>query len=316
MRKLLLFLLTLLMLAGCRNTPTDTALGTIEWDRVELVATAAEPITAIAVREGDPVAPNDLVLEQRADRAEADLAAAEAELERMRQVLAEQQAGARAEQKREVAARVERARAALKLAEAEQSRGLGLKARGLISAAELDRLGANAELARSELAAARAGADLLNAGTRAETLAQTAASVTAAEQRVDALRITRDRLHQRAPVAARVESLPLEVGDTPTVGATVATLLVGAQPYARVYLSPALRVRTKIGSRYAVTLQGRDGTLNARVRRLAAEAGFTPYYALSGNDANRLAYLAELEFDANTAVDLAAGLPVQAALQP
>ena len=56
MRKLLLFLLTLLMLAGCRNTPTDTALGTIEWDRVELVATAAEPITAIAVREGDPVA--------------------------------------------------------------------------------------------------------------------------------------------------------------------------------------------------------------------------------------------------------------------
>ena len=29
-----------------------------------------------------------------------------------------------------------------------------------------------------------------------------------------------------------------------------------------------------------------------------------------------VAYLAELEFDANTAVDLAAGLPVQAALQP
>ncbi len=316
MRKLLLCLFALFVLAGCRDTPTDIALGTIEWDRVELVATAAEPVTAIAVREGDPVAPDDLVLEQRADRAAAELAAAAAELERVRQVLAEQQAGARPEQKREVAARVERARAALKLAEAEQSRGLGLKTRGLISAAELDRLGATAELARSELMAARASQDLLLAGTRSETLAQTAAAIAAAEQRVDALRITRDRLHQRAPVAARVESLPLEVGDTPTVGATVATLLVGAQPHARVYLSPALRARTKIGSRYAVTLQGRDGVLNARVRRLAAEAGFTPYYALTGNDAHRLAYLAELEFDANTAVDLAAGLPVQAALQP
>ena len=43
MRKLLLCLFALLVLAGCRNTPTDTALGTIEWDRVELVATAAEP---------------------------------------------------------------------------------------------------------------------------------------------------------------------------------------------------------------------------------------------------------------------------------
>ena len=316
MRPLLPCLLVALALTACRSAPGDVALGTIEWDRVELVATAAEPITAIAVREGDSVAQNDLVLEQRADRAEAELAGAEAELERTRQLLAEQQAGARPEQKREAAARVERARAALKLAEAEQARGLGLKARGLVSAAELDRLGATAELARSELAAARASADLIDAGTRLETLAQTAAAVAAAERRVEALRITRDRLQQRAPVAGRVESLPLEVGDTPMVGATLATLLVGAQPYARVYLSPTLRARTRIGDHYAVRLPGRDGTLDARVRRLAAEASFTPYFALSGNDANRLAYLAELEFAADGTADLAAGLPVQATPRP
>lgn len=316
MRTVLPCLLALLILAGCRSAPADIALGSIEWDRVELVATAAEPITAIAVREGDSIDKDALVLEQRADRAEADLAAAKADLERARQMLAEQRAGARPEQKREVAARVERSRAALKLAEAEQSRGLGLKARGLISAAELDRLAASAELARSELAAARAGEDLLLAGTRREAMAQTEAAVAAAEQRVEALRITRERLQQRAPVAGRIESLPLVVGGTPSVGATMATLLVGRQPYARVHLSPALRSRTTIGSRYAVKLQGHDGVLNARVRMLAAQAGFTPYFALSGDDANRLAYLAELEFDAGTAVDLAAGLPVQATLQP
>ena len=62
----------------------------------------------------------------------------------------------------------------------------------------------------------------------------------------------------RFPRPVGLDPVPLSVtGITPTVGATVATLLVGAQPYARVYLSPALRVRTKIGSRYAVTLQGR-----------------------------------------------------------
>ena len=316
MRKILPCLLAALGLAGCRNAEPDTALGTVEWDRVELVATVAEPITAIAVREGDPVAAGALVFEQRADRAEAELAAAEAELERTRQLLAEQQAGPRPEQKREAAARVERARAALKLAEAELARGLGLKARGLVSAAELDRLGASAELARSELAAARASQDLLAAGTRAEVLAQTQAAVTAAAQRVEVLRISRERLRQRAPVAGRIESLPLEVGDTPTAGATVATLLVGAQPHARVHLSPTLRARTQVGSRYAVRVQGRDAVLNARVRMLAAEAGFTPYYALGGKDANRLAYLAELEFDAGDAVDLAAGLPVQATPLP
>lgn len=258
MRTVLPCLLALLILAGCRSAPADIALGSIEWDRVELVATAAEPITAIAVREGDSIDKDALVLEQRADRAEADLAAA----------------------------------------------------------AELDRSGASAELARSELAAARASDDLLRAGTRREALAQTEAAVAAAEQRVEALRITRERLQQRAPVAGRIESLPLDVGDTPAAGATMATLLVGRQPYARVHLSPALRSRTKIGSRYAVKLQGHDGVLNARVRMLAAQAGFTPYFALSGDDANRLTYLAELEFDAGTALDLAAGLPVQATLQP
>lgn len=316
MRMILSCLLAALALAGCRDVEPDAALGTVEWDRVELVATAAEPITALAVREGDTVAQGQLVFEQRADRAEAELAAAAAELERTRQWLAEQQAGARPEQKREAAARVERARAALKLAEAEQARGLGLKARGLVSAAELDRLGGAAELARAELAAARASQDLLNAGTRSEALAQTRAAVTAAEQRLDALRITRERLRQRAPVAGRVESLPLDIGDTPTTGATVATLLVGAQPHARVYLSPTQRARARIGSRYAVRVHGREAALNARVRMLAAEAGFTPYYALSGNDANRLAYLAELEFEAGSAVDLAAGLPVEATPQP
>lgn len=81
MRTVLPCLLALLILAGCRSAPADIALGSIEWDRVELVATAAEPITAIAVREGDSIDKDALVLEQRADRAEADLAAA-AELDR------------------------------------------------------------------------------------------------------------------------------------------------------------------------------------------------------------------------------------------
>lgn len=316
MRNRLLCCFALLLVAACHKEPADVAFGTIEWDRVELVATASEPITAIVVREGDLIAANDIVLEQRADRAEAEHAAALSELERFRQLLAEQQAGARPQQKREAAARIERARAALKLAEAEQVRGTGLKARGLISTAELDRLVATTELARGEFAAARASADLLDAGTRSEVIAQTKASIAAAEQRAEVLRIVRDRLHQRAPVAGRVESLPFEVGDTPTLGATIATLLVGTRPYARVYLSPTLRARTRIGSQFTITVQGVDGEYLAKVRRLDAAASFTPYYALSGDDANRLAFLVELEFEGNTANNLASGLPVQAALRP
>lgn len=312
MRHGLLWIVVPLLLSACQRDQATVALGTLEWDRVELVSVAAEPITIMSVHEGEQVAAGASILEQRGDRAEAELAVATADLDRVREQLAEQQAGARTEQKREAAARSDRARAALKLAEDELQRGLGLKARGLVSAAEFDRLSAGAEFARSELAAARASQDLVLAGTRSETLAQTRAAVSAAEHRVAALQITRERLRHVAPVAARIETLPLEVGDTPAVGATVAILLVGAQPYARVYLSPAQRAATRIGSRFSVAITGREGALTARVRMLAAQSSFTPYYALSGNDANRLAFLAELEFDAGTASDLAAGLPLQA----
>lgn len=309
-------LVTFLVVSGCRREQAPQVLGTLEWDRVELVSVAAEPVVAIHVHEGDSVRAGQPILDQRGDRAEAELAVATAELERSRQLLAEQQAGARPEQKRESAARVERARAALNLATDEQARGLGLQARGLISKAELERLAASVALARSELAAARASQDLIEAGTRAETIAQTAAAVAAAEQRVTALRLTRERLQHLAPVAGRIESLPVEVGDSPTIGTTVATLLVGASPYARVYLSPEQRARTRVGSRFAVQVEGRAGTLNAKVRTLATQASFTPYYALSGDDANRLAYLAELELDDASAGELAAGLPVQATPLP
>jgi HlyD family secretion protein len=315
-RPVLSVLILLLALAGCGRESTPQALGTLEWDRVELVSVAAEPVTAIAVKEGDTLAAGQLVLEQRGDRAEADLAAVAAELERMQQLLAEQEAGARPEQKREAEARVARARAALKLAEEEQARGFGMKARGLISAAELDRLLAASALAQSELAAARAGQDLVLAGTRAETLAQTRAAVVAARERVRALELTRARLRHSAPVAARVETLPLEVGDTPPTGATVATLLVGARPHARVYLSPPLRAATQLGSRFLLAVEGRAAPLPAHVRTLASSASFTPYYALAGDDANRLSFLAELELDSDDANALAAGLPVVATPAP
>jgi HlyD family secretion protein len=48
------------------------------------------------------------------------------------------------------------------------------------------------------------------------------------------------------------------------------------------------------------------------VRHLESQSTFTPYYALTGDDASRLTYLAELTLDDDSALALPAGLPVQA----
>ena len=57
---------------------------------------------------------------------------------------------------------------------------------------------------------------------------------------------------------------------------------------------------------------GRLSTRPARVRHLESQATFTPYFALHGDDASRLTYLAELTLEGDAALKLPAGLPVQA----
>ena len=59
-------------------------------------------------------------------------------------------------------------------------------------------------------------------------------------------------------------------------------------------------------------MDGRAAALKGRVRMIRSEPSFTPYYALIGEDAARLSYLAEIALD-KQAAQLPAGLPVRVA---
>jgi HlyD family secretion protein len=75
MRWLLLLPVALL---ACGENPDDLpAVGTLERDRIELVAEAQEPIVERAVREGDRVEAGDLVLRQDDERLRAQVVQAE-----------------------------------------------------------------------------------------------------------------------------------------------------------------------------------------------------------------------------------------------
>ena len=89
----------------------------------------------------------------------------------------------------------------------------------------------------------------------------------------------------------------------------MAILLVGEAPYARVYVPEPLRAGVKPGQAARVFVDGREGSIAGHVRMVRSEPSFTPYYALSGDDAARLSYLAEVVLDAP--IDLPAGVPVR-----
>lgn len=286
------------------------AVGQLESDRIELVAEYSEPIVAIAVAEGDVVQQGDLVLSQTTERIDIQLTETLASVERLQALLQEQLNGPRPERFAVVEASLHEATVERDFRERDLNRVASLRAQNLTSAESEDNARRQLDLASARVENINAQLAELRAGTRVEQIAQTRSQIQQAEAQVHALQLNRSRLQITAPASAIVDSLPFEIGERPRQGDVVAVLLGGTQPYARIYVPESVRVSIQPGTALAVTVDGIDGTIEGRVRRIASEASFTPYFALTERDRGRLSYVAEVELPEQS-TRLPEGLPVQ-----
>lgn len=306
----------LLLLAACRHD-APSALGTLEYDRIALPAPAAERIVAIDVREGERVEAGARILSLEQSRGDAQLAVAEAEAARQRQLLEELRNGARREDIDQLRANLAAAQAQARDARAYSARLRPLGSRQLVAASEVDRARAAAATADAQAAAARAALAEAESGVRPEQIAQAESALAAAEAQLRAQSVTTGKLDVVAPRAGRVDSLPYRLGDEPAPGAPVAVMLVGDAPHARVYVPEPLRAGVQVGDTATVHV-GADGgrSYPGRVRMVRSEPTFTPYYALTGKDAARLSYLAEVQLEGEGVAELPAGLPLRVEFAP
>lgn len=302
------FATALLVLAGCK-ADAPQALGTLEWDRVTLPSPVAEKIVGIDVREGEQVAAGASLLHLELTRTQSQLAAAQAQVAQRREALAELRAGPRSEDIAQARASLAAAQAQARDADAYYARLQPLGRQQLVAASEVDRARAASQSAQAQVRLAQAALLELERGTRSEQVAQGAAAVASAEAQAAVQAVTLDKLTVVAPRAGRIDSLPYKLGDQAPVGAPLAVLLVGEAPYARVYLPQALRNRLKVGDRVQVRLDGQENAYPGRVRMIRSEPSFTPYFALTGQDAARLSYLAEISLG-KEAADLPVGAPL------
>lgn len=305
----LLVLLAVAGLAACSKPPPQ-ALGTLEYDRITLPAPAAERVVAIDVREGERVKAGQALLQLDPTHTQSELAAAEAQAQQQREVLAELQAGPRGEDIERARANLAAVQAQAREARAYYDRLAPLKGKGYVAAADLDRARAAAGNAEGQVAASRAALDVLLHGTRPEQIAQAQAAVAAAIAQAGAQQVLLGKLAIVAPRAGRIDSLPYKLGDQAPIGAPVAVLLAGDAPYARIYVPEQQRAKVRVGDAIQVFVSGREQPYAGKVRMIRSEPDFTPYYALIGDDAARLSYLAEVTLGAD-AVELPAGLPVR-----
>ncbi|MFZ5756078.1 MAG: HlyD family secretion protein [Pseudomonadota bacterium] len=307
----LLALFPALVLAACGGDSAQLP-GTVEWDRVAVLAESAEPVVAVLVHEGDRVQAGQPLLTLDSRRTEAQLAMARAERDAAAARLLQLRNGTRIETVTAARADLERAQTEADNAVLERRRQEDLRVQNLVAQSALDRTVAAERSALAQVKAARARLDEALRGARREEIVAAEAALAAQEARVRQLAVTRERLTVTAPRAGRVDALPFRVGDQPPAGATLVSLLAGDAPYARVYVPAPLRARLQPGARFEVRVEGVEEPFMATLRSIRSEPAFTPYYALAGEDASRLVYRAELVLAGAEARQLPAGLPVQA----
>jgi HlyD family secretion protein len=303
------------VLAACSDGKAPGLPGTVERDRIELVAEAPEPVIELAVHEGDKVAAGAVILrlDPRVGSAQLDQARAAARGAGAR--LLELTRGARSEEVAQARAQLERALVQVDSERRELERRKALVERKLVSATELDRQQLAVDSAEAGRKQAAAALLELERGTRSEQIEQARATTSQAEARVTELEISVARLTLYAPEAATVDALPYKLADRPAKGATIAVLLADRTPYVRIYVPEPMRTRVSAGTAAHIDVDGVQQTFNGAIRFISSEAAFTPYYSLTARDRTRLSFLAEVSLTDSAARSLPSGVPALVRLE-
>jgi HlyD family secretion protein len=304
--------LILLGLSACGGDGTGLpAVGTLERDRIEIVAESHETLLEMPAREGAAVVAGEILARQDDALLRTAVAGAEAARTRAARRVDELVRGPRREAIAEAQAGLDGARNRVVVEQREYQRLQALVARGLLSAAELDGAQLRRDAALAERRQWEARVEALLEGTTVEELDQAVAALAEADAGLAAAQLAVERLTLRAPRDGVVDAIPYKAGDRPQPGATVIVMLADQAPYARVYLPQAVRAHVRIGMEARVRVAGYDQSFAGQLRTVSSEAAFTPYFALTERDRGRLVYLAEVVLVEPGAHDLPTGLPVE-----
>ena len=309
----ILLFLSLTLMACDSQEANQRIVGQLESDRIEITAEVSEPIIERAVIEGQEVVAGDLLISQDTSRIESRIAEAKAGEMQARARLDELIRGPRKELIVAAQANVRGAQDELAFRETDLIRAQQVFERNLASHEIRDRAKAARDNTKADLENLEAKLDELLAGTTPEELGQAEEAVNQASARIASLTIDLERHSSIAPVDGIVDSLLFEVGERPAIGQPMAILLSGQQPYARIFVPEAIRVHVMPGTSAKIFVDGLEDPLAGRVRWVASEAAFTPYFALTEHDRGRLSFAAKIDFLTADA-RLPDGVPVEVEL--
>jgi HlyD family secretion protein len=306
--------LALLALPGCQAAQANEAAsesyqGVAELDERALAFEVSGRVTSILRREGDRVAPNQILatvddaLDAQARAArdlEARAAAAQSSLV---------DKGVRPEEIAATRARIRAARSSEELLKKQVERERGLFARGVTPEAQLDEITNQLARAVAEREALESVLSEQVRGARPEEreVAKAKADAARASVTLDDLRIQRREL--RAPADGVVLDVLAEPGEVVAAGAPVFNVADPSRIYAYVFVPQAKLSGIDVGDRASVRADGLTAPLGGKVEHVSRRTEFTPRYLFSERERPNLVVRVKVRIDDPKQL-LHAGVPV------
>ncbi|MCG8458946.1 MAG: secretion protein HlyD [Holophagales bacterium] len=266
--------------AGCAPHGDDdgalTLYGNVDIREVALAFRQAGRITAVAVEEGDEVAPGDAVATLDDIPFRQTVAAAEARLELARARLERLERGSRPQEIEQARSAVAEAEARTDAARRELKRKEGLLDSGASSERDVVAARERYETSAARLDAAREALDLSREGFRAEDVAAGRAEVRLAEAELERARTALADTRLEAPSPGIVLTRAREPGSMVSSGTPVAVLSLRDPVVVRAYVAETHLGRVPPGTTVHLSIDSSTEEYRGRVGFVSPRAEFTP----------------------------------------
>lgn len=307
--------LALLALAGCRRAGDASTLvlnGRIEAPVVDLAARVTGRIVEFRVREGDRVAPGDVLyrldIGDLAVAVERDRRGVELAEARLRD-LAE---GSRAPEIAAVASEVAEREAAVALAQRELRRQEQLLARRVGTPRDVDRARTDLDRAEAALRATQERLALVREGFRHWQTVQARIEVERARRVLEATETLAREAEVRAPAAGVVLHRLAEPGQVLSAGQPGVTLAFADRLYVRTFIPEPRLGQVRQGQAVTVRVDAfADRRFPARITEISPDAEFTPKAVETREERVNLVYAAKADLDEGWNAPLVPGQPAE-----
>jgi len=309
-----LSLLALVLAAGCRPRAQDNAVimvGTVERDRLEMLAPVTELLAELPVQEGQTVKAGTVVARLDDTRLKEEIAALQHARDAEKAKLDELEAGFRSEEVAQSRAAYQAAVARAEIAAIEFQRAKTLVAQVIQPQATLDTAKSTLDATEADKRKAAENLRQFETGARGEDIRAQRATFEAAGARRREAQVRQSQLSLVAPCECGVVTLPFRAGERVLQGVSVATLRATDRTFARVFVPERAKAKIVPGTEGTVKVDGVAREFRGRVRTVSSDAAFTPFYALTDKERGRLSFAAKVDLIEPEARELPVGVPCE-----